>query len=355
MSTRAWTAVLLALVAGVGLAASGIVTMPSVGNFSIGDQTSDETQQDGVSVIDASTDGQLTFPTSASNMDVYLADVEATDLSSETTSPVHYGDYVDFSASDAISGLTEGVEYHKVSLSSSKTATFADLEPGTYDLIVVDKAGTREYHYHFGQVTMPERISEFKAENNNVVELTRNTDGDKVVFFDRWASYKDDSSAVYQPGQTKAVALDANIDDPSSNVTDRQRTIERSVTHTSGVSYLGKFVVKNFNPDDGVSKLAVSVSCEGSELYSKTLLDGATDEIGSDNAFSESLVSEAQHNPKECNGEVLTSVDVTYDASTLSGSADDDEIGTGEKIADFEVQDIYGNSLGSDGLVSITG
>lgn len=317
--------------------------------------------EDRISVLDAGTTGEVTLPVAATNAKVLLVK-DSVGIEEDTGNPVHFGDYVDFSLSDAKSGLTADVDYREASLSSSKTASFSNLEPGTYDIVLVDEAGTREYHYYFGEVTMPETISKWKAENNNVVELTRNQDSpsrEKIVNFDRFPSYDTDSVSVFAPGgeikQADDTAGTVDLKNPSENVTDRVRTIERAFTYNSGQDYLGKVVVNNLNTGDGISIIECTVTVDGDEQFSKTLLDGSTDEFGSDNAFSEQLVSDPQENPVKAGSRVEVECTVTYDYNTLAESADDSQISDGEAMFDFKLEDIYGNVAGADGASSVTG
>ncbi|MDY6778585.1 MAG: hypothetical protein SVU32_08010 [Candidatus Nanohaloarchaea archaeon] len=342
----AWKQTLIAVLAviGVGFAAMwftgmGPFSATSGGNTNQG--TGDFTQ---VPVSEYDVDGQVTLPTNVASADVYLFKNKP-----GTSAPVHYGDYVDFSASEATSGLTQGVDYRKVSISSSSTATFSNLESGDYYLVLVDKSSPRDYHYTFGQVSMPSTVSKLKVTENQPVELT------KTSAFTRFPTYKSDDTVSLNPsGET--VALSADLDNPSSDVSDRQRTVKRTVKVSGGCPYLGELVVDQFNADDGIKQLSVSVKVDGSVVKEKTLIDGSTDAFGSDNAFSTGLTSEPQHDPICSRDSVTVTLDVQYDAnSTATTQADNNWLENGESIADFHVEDIYGNKIGSAGAVSITG
>lgn len=336
--------VLVAVVAG-GLL-FGNISIPDLGNFSIGDQQEKPPEDDVemVATADYEVDGKMTLPTTISSGDIYLfTEKPAGDA------PIHYSDYVDFSANDAITGLTEGVDYHKVSLSSADTATFTNLDAGNYHAVSVDKSSPREYHYEFFTVEMPEQVEKFRVEQNQPVNLARKGD------FTRMASYKSDDTVAYNADRSKTVSLSADLDNPSSNITDRQRSVERTITLSSGLAYNGKLVADNFNANDGVSELTVTVQCDGDQVFQKTLKDGSTDEFGSDNAYSKQLVDNPQENPLKCSGDAVLTADIVYDANTLSGSADDTEIGTGEKIVDLKLVDVYGSTLGSAGTTSVIG
>lgn len=305
---------------------------------------------DTVPVADYAVDGDVPLPTSISSGDAYLF-TEAN--CPKTDSPVLYGDYVDFSASEATSGLTEGVEYEKVSLSSSNNATFEDLDAGTYCLVLVDKSSPREYHYHFGKVTMPTEVAQFRVEQDQPVKLI-----EKSAFV-RFPTYDTDSATVFdtsdEPQVLASNASDVNFDDPSTNTTERSRTVVREVTYTSGQDYLGKLVAKNFNADDGIQTIEVTVTADGEEVYSKTLYDDTVDEFGSDNAFSAGLTDEPDREPKTAKSKVEIEATITYDANTAVASADDSEIGPGESIVDLHVEDIYGNVVGDEPKSYIVG
>lgn len=342
----AWKPALVTAFAILGaIALAGWFT--GMGPFSAADSGGDTQTPTGeitkVAVSQYEVDGKVPLPTSVGSADVYLFEEKPS-----SDSPVHWGDYVDFDATEATSGLAQGVDYEKVSISSSNVANFTDLEAGQYYGVLVDKSSPRDYHYEFFQVTMPEKVDKFLVEQDTPYKLI--DDGT----FTRFPTYDSDSTvSLDSSGET--VSLDANLDDPSSNVTDRQRTVERTIDLSGGAPYLGELVADNFNAGDGISEISVTVTGDGSVLMDKTLKDGSTDEFGSDNAYSEALVTEPQENPEHPVDTVTVTVDVTYDANTdLTGDGNGD-IGPGEGIVDFHVEDIYDNKIGSAGTVSITG
>jgi len=305
-----------------------------------------------VTMIDSKGSGvdfSVTLSTAVSSADMYVMEKQP-----ETVSPVHFGDYLDFDAAEATSGLTQGEDYEKVSLSSASKATFTaladsgSLGPGEKTLVLVDKSNPRDYHYYFGTVTVPSEIPLWKAENGKAVDITSETS------FDRFPSYDTDNAEAVDSNRD-VVSLSADLDNPDSNVTDRQRTVVRSIDYTSGTDYLDEIVVNNFNDGDGISEVTCRVMVNGTEKYERTLYDGSTDEFGSDNAYSKKLVSNPEQSPLEAGSEVVVECDFTYDYNTASSSDANADIGDGEKLADFKVTDIYGNDVGTAGATSVTG
>lgn len=319
-----------------------------MGPFSAADSPGDNETTTGditkVAVGQYEVDAKVPLPTSVGSADVYLFEEKP-----DTSSPVHHGDYVDFDTTEATSGLTAGVDYHKVSISSSDTATFTDLDAGEYYGVLVDKSSPRDYHYEFFQATMPEQVDKFLVKQDNPYKLIDKSE------FTRFPTY-DTDDVVTMDTSGSTVALSADIDDADSDMQDRQRTIERTIDYSGGADYLGELVVNNFNSGDGIQDLSVTVEADGSVLMDKTLVDGSTDEFGSDNAYSEAVVENAQEDPETVVDEVTVTLDVTYDANASSTVQNDNSwIENGEGIADFHVENIYGNKLGSSGTVSITG
>jgi hypothetical protein len=297
-----------------------------------------------VSVAEYTVDGEVTLPTTVSSADAYLFEKKP-----DTDSPVHYGDFVDFDATEATSGLTEGVDYEKVSVSSKDTITFSDLDAGQYNLVLVDTSSPRDYHYRFMQVSMPDQVAKFKVEQSQPIKLAKKSE------FDRFDTIKSDDAVAFNSDRSETVSLSADLDSDSSNLTDRQRTVERTIELSGGKAYLGKVVADNLNDKDGISQVEVTVTVDGEEKFSKTLLDGSTDEFGSDNSYSKELVDNPQENPVTASSDVVVTVDVTYDYNTDYANSDNGDIGDAESMLDFKMTDIYGNTLGSAGTSSMTG
>jgi len=309
---------------------------------------SPDADKEGVELVQTSdygVDGEIRLPTTIGSGEVYLLTEQP-----EERSPTHWGDYADFDETEATSGLTEGVDYHKVSLSSADTATFTNLDGGKYHGVLVDKSSPRDYHYEFFTVEMPDQVGKFRVEQDQPVSLI-----DRSTFI-RFPTYDEDYTHVFEPGSSSAVSLSADIDDASSSVTDRERTIRRTVELSGGASYLGEIVVENFNDADGISEVDVTVTSDDEVLLDKTLKDGSTDEFGSTNAYTTALVDQPEENPEDTVDQVEIAVDVVYDASgadTVTG--DDGVIDNGEAMFDFGVDDIYGTSIGTEGMVTLNG
>jgi len=320
----------------------------AVGELSIfgdGDDPDDEQKAvEQVAVSEYTVDGKIELPDTCGSCDAYLfADKPDTDA------PVHWGDYVDFSSSDATSGLTKGVDYEKASVSSGSSITFSDLDAGTYHLVLVDTSSPRDYHYQFMQVEMPEKVAKFKVEQSEPIFLARKDQ------FDRFDTIDTDDTVSYNSDRSNTVALSADLDSDSSNITDRQRIVERTITLSGGKAYLGELIADNFNDGDGISKVDVTVTVDGDETFSKVLKDGSTDEFGSDNSYSKHLVDNPQENPEKSSKEVVITAEITYDYNTDGAGSDNGDIGDGESILDLKVEDLQDNTLGSAGTTNVKG
>lgn len=315
--------------------------------FSLGDDEPD-TGIETVATEGNNVDMDVELPSTVSSADVYLFDG---DVDLATSSPVHYGDYVDFDSTEAVSGLTEGEDYEKVSISSGSTATFStpadQIGSGDAVVVVEDKSSPREYHYRFADTEIPAEVALYKVEQSINLDLD-------VADFQKFPTYKSDNVVTEDPAG-EITTLSADIDDPSSNVTDRERTVTRTIEYENGLDYAGTLKVTSFNPGDGVSAVDVTVTDGGEAVYEKTLESGSVSELSDDNEFSQAIVDSPASAPEVVGGPLKVTFDVTYDANTAVSDAGDGEIGPGESMFTFEMTDIYGNSMGTAGTTSITG
>lgn len=350
MKFRQAAILLVIVVAGIGVGGVvfGNADIPLLSSAMPGDNGGNGDTGGNVEMVSTGTfevDGKIALPTSIGTGEVVLF----TDKP-ETGAPTHHDDYVDFSLSEAKQGLTEGVDYHQVSLSNSDTATFSDLDAGEYHAVLVDESSPRDYHYEFFTVSMPEQVEKFRVEQSQPVTLA--DEGN----FTRFPTYDEDYTEVFKPGSDSPTALASDLDDPSSDVVDRERTVTRTVTLTGGSPYLGELRVENLNANEGISQIDVTVTSDGEVLHEKTLLSGSTDEFGSDNNYAAAIVDAPQEDPNTPVDTATVSLDVTYNANETGTVQDgNDYVETGESMFDFGVEDIYGNVIGNSGMVTLTG
>jgi len=276
----------------------------------------------------------VSYPTSPTNPKVVFFNEE----------PEDFGNYVDFSASDAKSGLQAGVDYSETtSADSDNKATISDVDSGTYYAYV----DADNYQPSFVEVTMPEQVDkEIYVTNSNAYKLVGKQDlrTTESIKSDNVVSY-DDSGSVLATG--------SDLPDASSNGV---QTVEfvREVQVDTGTALLGAFDVTSFNENDGIEKVDVNVDM-GGETYSKELKDGSTGELADSTSFGDDLVSDAETSPAEVAGTVTVTYTLEIERGTGTASADDGVLQTDESIFTGALDDIFGNDFGSSATVSYTG
>ncbi|QIB75372.1 hypothetical protein G3I44_14375 [Halogeometricum borinquense] len=295
-----------------------------------------------VMVNDWGVDAKVTLPTTITKGDVYLFEEKP-----DADRPVNYANYVDFDISEATSGLTDGRDYYKENASGASSVTFNDLDSGTYYLVLVDESASRDYHNLYAEVTMPEEVGLAFAEQDKDVKLATQKD------FTLFPTYGTDNTVITNAEGDFQTTGD-NLDNPSTNGT-RERIVEREMEVDTGSAYLGKLVAENFNDDDGIEEMYITVEADGKTLYDQQVVDGSDSDFGSDNALTEDLADAIDTDPETSSSTITLTVDVVYTANTLSGSADDSKIGTSESIVDLWVEDIYGNKVGDASKTQIVG
>lgn len=284
-------------------------------------------------------DGVVPLQTDIGSADVYLFEEQP-----EADSPVNWGDFEDFDASEATSGLTEGVDYHVTSISDADEAVFDDLEAGTYSMALVDESEPRDFHNNFEEVTMPSEVRETIYESEGEVTLEGVTSTD----FTRFATYDTDDATTFDEDGS-SVALSANMDTPDSDVDDRERTVERTVEIQSGEEYLGELELNNIiDSEDAVDEMVVTVSADGSQPVSEDF-GGETGD-----SSSETVTIGDSDDPEKVSDEIGVTVDLVYDAAA-EGTSDDDRVDEDEEVVSVDVVDIYGDSGGTEAPLTIEG
>lgn len=289
-------------------------------------------EQSGTTAIYNGYGADVTLPATTSG-DVYLF--------TEKPENGNYGDYADFTASEATSGMVQGDDYYQVSISSSDTATFNDLKVGeTYYMAYVDSAGN--YHTQFAEVTMPTEIKTSKFDKDQNVDLT-----DELNFF-RTGTVDSENSYVFNElgAQGSTTALSANLDDPSSDTEDRERSVQHTVTVQNGQFFLGDLQVSSLIGDSSaVSTMDITVDAgEQSKEFS------IAGDIGDKTSVEKELAASTE--PIQAGDEITVTVDLVYDASSTSTSSSG-FVDVDETVATLSVNDINGTTTGSS--FTITG
>lgn len=317
LSNIAWVAII-----GIGLIAGGFVTGTiSVGDLSFGQDQ--QQQEETVNVNDWGVDAQVSFPTAPSSANVVLFEQK----------PENFGNYADFSMANAKNGLEVGVDYKEKTGVSTDTVTFNNLDSGTYYLVVTDS----NYNTVFKQVSQPETVSLSFAENDKAVKLANADDMSTA------ATYGSDNVVSYD-SNGNVLATGTDLPAPSSN---GSQTVEitRSIDVDTGVSLAARLSTTSFNANDGIEDVEVTVSADGSQVYSVSLKEGASGELADSTSFAEDLRSDVDTNPVRASDDVEVTYTVTADMGTSASSADDSTLQDGESILTTGINDVYGNDI----------
>jgi len=303
----------LVVVAGAVLVGTGTISLNAL----------DGETDTGVNVNDWGVDAQVSFSATPSSADVMLFEER----------PEDFGNYADFSASDAKSGLELGVDYREQTGVSTDTATFDDLDTGTYYLVVEDS----NYNTQFKEVKMPETVSTSFAENDKAVTLVSGSEMSTVASYgsDNVVSYDDDGNVL---------ATGTDLPAPASDGV-QTVTIERNIDVDTGVSLLGNLETTSFNDGDGIEDVEVSVNADGSQVYSKSLKDGSSGELADGTTFGEDLEESVDTEPIRSSDSIEVVYEVTAQMSTAASSAGDGALQDGENILTTGLDDVTGGDV----------
>lgn len=308
-------------------AVAGLGPLSAADSGPEGDSNLVQTSQHSVSA-------SVNFPTSPTNPQVILFKQE----------PENWGNYVDFSASDAKSGKQSGIDYlEATSVNSDNKAVFSDVDADSYYAYI----NADNYQPTFTQVDMPSQVdkeiyvtndNDYKLAGADVMRTTSSIKSDNVVSYDR---------------QGNVLATGSDLPDATSNGT---QTVEfvRTIDVDTGTALLGDYTVSSFNSDDGVQTVDMTVDM-GSQTYSKELKDGSSGELADGTSFGEDLVSNAETSPAEVSGTVEVTYTMEIDRNTDVSTSDDGQLGPGESIFTGALDDVFGNDFGSSASISYTG
>jgi len=274
------------------------------------------------------------------------SDFEADIFAESPDDDGEFGNYVEYNRSDATSGMTQGVDYFHTDGTSTDTLTWSrsmDISSGTYKVAIDDDASSEEYHTLFTEVTIPDTVKFTNYDNNN--PITGVSQGD----FKRRASYDTDSAEITTINDDAAefsdLDGDTNLSDSAwdSSNDDETVTVERSIDYQNGVDLLGEISVSNVDGSVNEADLEITAQTPEGEkvVYDKTVAEDGSkvSQLETDIADSEDM----EVNP-DVVSDLTATLDVEFDGT--SATADNTAI-------TVDVDDIYGNSVGTAGSTSL--
>lgn len=291
-------------------------------------------QSEKVAVNQHDVSASTNFPTSPTNPQVILF---------KEKPQKNWGNYVDFSPSNAKSGKQAGIDFHEAtSVDSNNKAVFSDVNSGEYYVYV----NADNYQPTFTTVEMPESVDkETYVTNDNDYKLA----GAEVM---RTSETYGSDNVVLKDGNGDILATGTDFPTASANET-QELVIERTVDVDTGTALLGSFDVTSFNQNDGIDVVDASISA-ASASYNKELKDGASGDLADSTSFGEDIVDNAETSPAEVTGEIVAQYRLEVQRNTVVATADDGELGPGESIFSEGMDDIFGTAVG-DGTNSYTG
>jgi len=277
------------------------------------------------------------------------SDFEADIFNKEPKEGGDYANFVDYNRSEATSGMTQGVDYYHADGTSTDTLTWSrtmDISSGTYKVAIDDDAGTEEYHTLFTEVTVPETVTFGTYDNNNPITAVSQSD------FMRRADYNSDSAEITmingEAAQFSDLDGDTNLSSSAwSSNDDETVTVERTYDYKHGVDLLGEVSISNVasSVNEADLKLVAQTPDGETTVYDKTVAENGAKVSGLETTIPDlSDTQDMETNPDVVNGLTVT-LDVEFDGT--SASADSTAI-------TFDVDDIYGNSVGTAGSTSLT-
>ena len=304
----------------------------------------DEAKEGYYLVNEAGVDGTVTLPEQVSSAKVYKFEpgVEVQ----------KYGDHDDFNIGDATSGLELGDDYEVATISNAKEATFSDVKhhaDGNYTFVLVDNSDPREYHYAFWKEGMDKYIRTGYWDKGKAKSL------DNTADFDEWATYGTETIGYsFENSEYFYKGSDLSFD---SNGT-KTLTLEKTVSVSEGVAYLGSLSVTSFNDGEGIENVDVAADIDGENVYSKNLKDGSTGPLSDSTSFTNALTTrdvDLSMQPEEAVSTITIKLTVTGEFDTDESAAGDGQIGPGETIASVNGFDIFDNAIGDGSAVSFQG
>jgi len=277
------------------------------------------------------------------------SDFEADIFNKEPKDDGEYANYVDYNRSEATSGMTQGVDYYHSDGTSTDTLTWSrtmDIQSGTYKVAIDDDASSEEYHTLFTEVKVPDTVTFGTYDNNNPITAVQQSD------FMRRAAYNTDSAEITmingEAAQFSDLDGDTNLSDSAwSSNDDETVTLERTYDYKHGVDLLGEVSVSSVasSVNEADLKLVAQTPDGEKTVYDKTVAENGAKVSGLETTIPDLGDDEDMDlNPEEVSGLTWT-LDVEFDGT--SASADSTAI-------TVDVDDIYGNSVGTAGSTSLT-
>ena len=274
------------------------------------------------------------------------SDFEADIFGAEPKEDGEFGNYVDYNRSDATSGMTQGVDFFHASGTGTHTLNWPksmDISSGTYKVAIDDIAGSEEYHTLFTEVEVPETVKFTNYDNNNPVTAVSQSD------FMRRATYNTDSAEIATINGDAAEFSDLDGDTDlsdsawSSSSDDETVTVERSIDYSNGVDLLGEVSVSNVDASVNEADLKLTAQTPEGEtvVYDRTVAENGEKVSGLETDIADS--EDMDVNP-DVVSDLTATLDVEFDGTSASA---------GNTSVTFDVQDIYGNSVGTAGSTSL--
>lgn len=258
-----------------------------------------------------------------------------------------FGNYVDYNASDAQSGLSAGVDYFKEEVTNSKTISYPAnlrLPAGeTLSFGIVDTTGT-EYHDTFVDGEVPTEVSQIDYEKSGSSVSIVGSDA-----FTRLADYSSDSASIesvngetadFESYGTSATDL---ADSAYDAETDQTVEVVRTIELNHGAMALGE--LNKTNVSSNVKSADVQVTYEDENGNTVSLFDETVADADGFTDFKEEFKEEMETNPAFVNSDLTVTMDVEFDGSSVTSD---------EELLSIGVLDIYGNAVGTQDSVSLT-
>lgn len=275
-----------------------------------------------VNVNDYGIDAKVAFPTTSSSADVTLFKAE----------PENFGNYADWDTADAKSGKEVGVDYLEKTGVAADSVTFDDVDSGTYYVVV---EGTN-FNTAFVEATQPETVQQIYADNDKPVSLVKGNQISTSAVYgsDNVVSYDDEGNVL---------ATGNDLPDPSNETAEFE--ITRTIDVDTGVSLVGNLETTSFNDGDGIEDVSVTVTADGSQVYSKELKSGSSGELADGTTFGEDLRSDIDTNPVRASDKIEVTYTVTAQMNDLAGSAGDGVLQGGEAILTTGVDSVTDSDI----------
>lgn len=260
-----------------------------------------------------------------------------------------FGNYVGFNATKSVKGMTQGVNYFEqigTGVTQLQFPRTSSLTGGSsYDIAIVDTAGTKEYHPLFTEFSTPNKVLYGNYKDKSPMTIIDQSQ------FTRTAAYDTDSAEVAKVnGDDPSVSeMDGDTDLGTSiwdSGSDNTVVVERTLSYTHGADLLGEVSVSNINSSVNEATLTVTASNHDTALYDQKVADNGAKVQGLNTEIPDLADDESmEKNPDTARGTVTARLELEFDGSTQSADAG---------LITFDVLDVFGSSIGTSGSTALT-